>query len=107
MSLDVTLSAVRETEVYTANITHNLSKMAAEAGIYKALWRPEEIGITTAKQLIEPLRVGLALLRAEPQRFRAFNPENGWGTYDGLVAFVDAYLQACEENPDATVDVWR
>ena len=41
--------------VYSANITHNLTKMADEAGIYECLWRPEEIGITKAGQLIEPL----------------------------------------------------
>lgn len=30
---------------YHANITHNLGKMAEAAGIYHALWRPDEIGI--------------------------------------------------------------
>ncbi len=35
-------------EVYISNVTHNLNKMAGEAGIYEALWRPEEIGITHA-----------------------------------------------------------
>ena len=40
---------MREPEgAYSANITHNLGKMAEEAGIYKHLWRPEEIGITKA-----------------------------------------------------------
>ena len=31
MSLDVYLTAMRKTEVYSANITHNLGKMALEA----------------------------------------------------------------------------
>ncbi len=31
-------------EVYSANITHNLGEMADKAGIYYALWRPEEKG---------------------------------------------------------------
>lgn len=44
MSLDVYLTAVRPTEVFSANITHNLGEMADKAGIYKACWRPEEIG---------------------------------------------------------------
>ena len=30
--------------------------MADEAGIYKYLWSPEEIGITKAEQFIEPLK---------------------------------------------------
>jgi hypothetical protein len=94
-------------EVYSRNITHNLNTMAGEAGIYKHLWRPDEIGVTKARELIEPLRTGLALMRADPERFRKHNPENGWGDYDGLVAFVADYLAACEEHPDADVRVWR
>jgi len=94
-------------EVFSANITHNLNKMAAEAGIYKHLWRPEEIGITKARELIEPLRAGLELLRNNPRRFKKFNPPNRWGNYDGLVEFVSEYLAACERWPDADVSVSR
>ena len=92
---------------YSANITHNLGKMAAEAGIYEHLWRPDDIGVTRAKQLIEPLRAGLALLKSDRARFEVFNAPNGWGTYDPFVAFVEKYLAACEECPDATVSVSR
>lgn len=96
-----------DTTVYDANITHNLSQMADAAGIYKALWRPEELGITTAHQLTEQLRTGLAALLAEPEKFEALNPPNGWGDYDGLVEFVSGYLAACAEYPDAAVSVSR
>lgn len=107
MSLDVYLEAVRPTTVFEYNITHNLGAMASEAGIYKHLWRPEELGITKAQELIAPLSEGLELLKREPERFKKFNPENGWGDYDGLVNFVTDYLAACRENPTATVKVWR
>jgi hypothetical protein len=107
MSLDVYLTAVRPTEVYSRNITHNLNKMAMEAGIYEALWRPEEIGIVRADQLIEPLTVGLEKLKADPERFKEFNATNGWGMYDNLIDFVEDYLQACKENPDAAVRACR
>jgi len=107
VSLDVYLEAMRPTEVYWANITHNLTSMASEAGIYKALWRPEEIGITTAAQLSEPLTAGLAMLKADPPRFEAYNSPNGWGKYEHFVPFVEDYLAACIENPGATVRVWR
>lgn len=94
-------------EFYSANITHNLGGMAAEAGIYDALWRPDEIGITKAAQLIEPLRAGVALLKSDPPRFEKHNAANGWGLYEHFVPFVEAYLHACEENPDAFVSVSR
>jgi hypothetical protein len=107
MSLDVYLTAVRPTEVYSRNITHNLNKMAMEAGIYEALWRPEEIGIVRADQLIEPLTVGLEKLKADPEHYQKFNAPNGWGMYEHFVPFVEDYLQACKENPDAEVNVSR
>ena len=93
----------RSDEVYWANITHNLGRMAREAGIYKHLWRPSEIDIEIAAQLIKPLRKGLELLKSDPDRFRQFNPENGWGDYDGFVMFVQNYLNACENYPQASV----
>jgi hypothetical protein len=107
MGLDVYLTAVRPTEVFSANITHNLGRMAGEAGIYKHLWRPEELGITTAGELVEPLAAGLALLRSEPERFEAFDAPNGWGVHENLVRFVERYLTACRENPDAKIEVSR
>lgn len=94
-------------EFYNGNITHNLNKMAVEAGIYKHLWRPDEIGITKAEQLIEPLRKGLDLMKTDRPRFEAFNSPNGWGLYENFVPWVERYLQACEEYPGATVVVSR
>jgi hypothetical protein len=107
MSLDVYLTAVRPCIVYDRNITHNINKMAGAAGIYEHIWRPDEIGITKAADLIHPLREGLNRLVSDPEKFEALNPPNGWGDYKGLVDFVTEYLASCEENPDATVKVSR
>lgn len=94
-------------EIYSANITHNLGEMAEAAGIYKHLWRPEEIEITKAKQLIEPLKTGLELLKSDPIRFEKFNSPNGWGLYIHFIPFIEKYLSACIDNPDADVRVNR
>lgn len=114
MSLDVYLTETAckhcnrgGDQIYWANITHNLGRMADEAGIYQHLWRPDEIGITKAQQLIEPLRAGLALMKADPPRFEKHNATNGWGLYEHFVPFVEKYLAACEENPEADVAVSR
>lgn len=93
--------------VYEANITHNLNRMADAAGIYMHLWRPEEISIKTADQLIEPLRAGLALLTSDRPRFEEFNSPNGWGVYVHFVPWVARYLSACEQYPTALVSVSR
>jgi hypothetical protein len=103
----VTMTARSDGEVYSANITHNLNTMAEAAGIYKHLWRPDEIKVTVARELIEPLTNGLNRLTADPHRFKQLNPPNGWGDYEGLVSFVRAYLDACREFPEATVEVCR
>lgn len=94
-------------EVYSANITHNLGRMAAACDLYEPLWRPEKLDITEAHQLVEPLRSGLQRLLAEKDDLEQFNPENGWGDYDGLVRFTAGYLAACEQYPEAKVRTWR
>jgi hypothetical protein len=107
MSLDVWLTDADGREVYSANITHNLNKMADEAGIYNCLWRPDEHGITHARQIIEPLALGLAQLATEKARFEQFNSPNGWGLWEHFVPWCARYLQACRDNPDALVRVSR
>ena len=107
MSLDVHLERVQPTEVYWANITHNLGAMAKVAGIYEALWRPEEIGITTAGELIKPLQAGLRKLKRSPAKYQKYDSPNGWGKYEHFVLFVEKYLEACKEYPDALIKVSR
>ena len=113
MSLDVTLTnppcptCGHSTGGYSANITHNLGEMAQAAGIYYQVWRPEEVGIKTAAQMIEPLTVGIALLKSDAERFKRLDPSNGWGTYADFVPWLERYLAACIENPNAEVSVYR
>lgn len=112
LSLDVSLyvpsidSPDRE-EVFDYNITHNLGRMADEAGVYDACWRPDEHGWTHARDIIPELTLGLAQLVTDPDRFSEFNPTNNWGSYQGLVRFVEAYLEACQKYPDAEIHVSR
>ena len=107
MSLDVYLEELQPNEVFSANITHNLTEMAVQAGIYYPLWRPEEIGITVAKDLIPFLEAGLILLKDSPEYFSKFNAPNGWGMYEQFVPWVERYLEACREYPNAKVRVSR
>ncbi len=94
-------------ELYNGNITHNLTDMAEEAGLYKALWRPEENDINNAVQLVGILETGLSFLKDQPDHFKTFNPSNGLGTYEGLILFLEEYLEACKEHPYATVITYR
>lgn len=106
MSLDFSLM-VDGSEVFSANITHNLGKMAREAGIYDVLWRPDEHGITKAHQCVEPLRTGILELVGNRRHYEQFNSPNGWGLYEHFVPFAVRVLMACCDVPDADVEVSR
>jgi len=113
MSLDVYLDTKkceccgRFDRLFGSNITHNLGIMAKEAGIYDIVWRPDENNITQAKQLIGALKNAIKSMEDDPERYKKYNPENGWGSYDGFLKWLKEYLMACEENPEAEVSVWR
>lgn len=94
---------VEEEKVYSAHLTHNLIKMADEAGLYYVLWRPEELCYETADQLIPDLSKGLDNLRRNPEKYEKYNPENGWVSYACLYKFTSDYLEACRKFPEANV----
>lgn len=113
--------------LYRANITHNLGRMAEKAGIYEALWRPHRLRsdynirqadftaedefeasvVIRAKDIIPYLEKGLADLKARQTYYERFNSPNGWGMYEHFVPFVEGYLNACKQYPDAIVEVSR
>ena len=113
MSLDVDLMVTKPVSVYTNNITHNLGKMANQVllsnghTLYQVLWRPDEHGWMFARDIAEMLDEGFTILLSDPEKFRAFNPENKWGSYEGLCNFVYNYRNACWDNPDAELRISR
>ena len=115
MSLDVYLTKIMPTEVYSSNITHNLGKMANAVKLstgetlYQILWRPDECTppYTKAEEIAELLDEGFNILLSDPEEYKKYNPENGWGSYDGLVEFVYRYRNACWDDPDADIGVSR
>ena len=116
MSLDVDLMVTQPTSVYSGNITHNLGKMAGEVKIpymagtvtlYTILWRPEELQFTKAREIADLLDIGWNILLSDPEKYKRYNPENGWGSYEGLCDFVYRYRNACWDNPDSELRVSR
>lgn len=113
MSLDVDLMVVQPTSVYSANITHNVGAMAREVDVgegrtlYDILWRPDEHGYVYAREILECLYTGWKELSYNPEKYKKFDPVNGWGSYEGLLEFVREYHAACMENPEAELRVSR
>lgn len=94
-------------DVFHYNITHNLGRMAAAAGLHDPIWYPEKVNVILAEHLVPYLQAGLGKLLNSPEHFREYNPPNGWGSYEGLITFVKAYLEACQKYPKAKIVVSR
>jgi hypothetical protein len=113
MSLDVDLMVTQPVSVYSGNITHNLNSMAAAVvlsnglTLYQILWRPEEHGLKFARDISDLLDEGWNILLSDPEKYKKYDPPNGWGSYDGLCNFVYRYRNACWDNPDAELRVSR
>ena len=138
MSLDVSLNRIKyvsydmETftpeneELFWANITHNLGKMAEAAGIYEALWRPYRLhkdykhfdiyedefafeqSITIyASDIVDIIEKGYKKLKSKPEYYSKYNSPNGWGMYENFVPWVEKYLEALKLYPDSKVIVDR
>ena len=90
------------TTVYNDNITHNLNKMAAEAGFYKALWGLLE-EVKTAEDLLKYISPGIVDMKRNPKLYKTFDSPNGWGTYDDFIPWLEKLEEACKTYPDATL----
>lgn len=78
--------------------------MAKAVGLYEVLWKPEEVGITTASQMIAPLEKAIDELVANPDKYKVFNPPNEYGSYEDFVSFCRLALDNCRKYPDAVIE---
>lgn len=106
MSLDVWLT-FEGNSVFEGNLTHNLNRMAEEAGLYYAIWRPCEVGANRAFDIAPSLIDGLRFMKRNRDFLVRFNHENGYGCFDDLERFVESYLVSCLVWPDAKISVHR
>ena len=122
MSLDISLhqDAKYNTQVYEANIKHNLGKMAGAVlcfylenddpyekkyiTLYDILWHGSG---QSAKVIAPMLEVGLKKLIENEVELCQYIPENGWGSYAGLIKFTQELLFACKEFPETTLHCHR
>jgi hypothetical protein len=90
--------------VFSANITYNLGPMWRAAGLPFSV---EEIEGKRASELVPWLEAGLAELVNNSATYKAMNPSNGWGSFEGLVKTVAEMLAAVRQYPDAVVRTSR
>lgn len=100
MSLDIYFQQVQLTDVARENITHNVSNMWREAGIYDLLYNSEDV---LAKDIIEGLETGYLDMKNRPAHYSQFNSDNGWGTYPDALDFLKRVISDCYEFPESTI----
>ena len=105
MSLDIYLrgDGGDGDRVWEGNVTYNLGPMWRAAGLPYS----ESIEGKPAGELVHWLETGLADLRANPETYRAMDPPNKWGSYEGLIDFTERLLTAAREHPEAVVETSR
>jgi hypothetical protein len=88
-------------------MTHNLICLAEALGVYRQLWRPEEVAIKTAKDLIPTLENAITELDENFDKYQKYNPENGYGSVSNFLKFCKDYLAACKNYPETVIEVDR
>ena len=103
MSLDISITAKREVEIFESNITYNLAPM-----YYKCI--DEEKGLKkldnmSCKEALPIINNAITDLLNNADEYRKLNPENGWGSYEGLLTALQEMRNCCENNPDGIINV--
>lgn len=105
---------IETNEFWYGNITHNLCQMAEDClsfeeeyqhyNLYDLLWRDTQVPFTGVylNIYIAHLSYCLYVLKNDPDHFKKFNPENGWGTYEQLVNFVEEFIKALVTMPEGS-----
>ena len=81
--------------------TYNLAPMFSKALGFGLRTLQDKL----AGDAIPDLRRAIAAMQDDPAEFKKLNPENGWGNYEGALAFLQAFLADCLEHPKATVNI--
>lgn len=82
------------------NYTHNLSPMYREAGFPH--WT--DYDGAPVSEFAGVIRGALDRMEGNPERFRALNPPNGWGTYEGALDVLRQMYRSCRLHLNG---VWR
>ena len=83
------------------NYTYNVQPMTAKAGLRSLT----ELDGLTAYEAASKIAVVILHMERDPATFRALNPKNGWGDYDGFLGRLRDLHEHLLGYPEATVRV--
>lgn len=81
--------------------TYNLSPMWRLAGVFNGA--SSELEGLRATELADRAARGLLRAVTRPAEFRALNPSNGWGDFDGFVEILTHTAIVCAEHREGTI----
>lgn len=61
----------------------------------------DSLNLKTAGSQVERLQSAIASMEAEPGMYRAMNPSNGWGSYEGALQFLRDLEADARAHPKA------
>jgi hypothetical protein len=88
--------------VFDRNMTSNVAPMWREAGADLA-----EMDGKPAVDCWPALANACDNMVDNPEKYKAMNPPNGWGSYDTCLDFLRSIRDACQEHPACTVRISR
>lgn len=84
------------------NYTSNMAPAWCEAGADLAAFAGKPAG-----ECVAVLDEAIKQMIAEPEKYKAFNAKNGWGSYDTLLPALQRLFQNFRNHPKAIVRVSR
>ena len=83
------------------NHTCNTSMMIKEVcGATPSEWNGQKCG-----HLYPIIMGGAAILKAKPEDYRKFEPDNKWGTVETTIKFLEKIAENCKKYPTAIIEV--
>jgi len=81
------------------NLTYNLSPMLWQAGM--PAWR-DMVGMSAAEAGAIWNNVVIEMV-THPDKYKPYNPKNGWGSYEQALEVLGALVTACRAHPEAVI----
>lgn len=83
------------------NYTSNIYGMYYEA--FRRDWK--FINGMVAGEALPDIKDAIKHMEKHPDKFKAMNPKNGWGDYEGALQYLKDLANYCEQNPICKIDI--
>jgi hypothetical protein len=90
------------------NMTYNVAPMYCEAFNWHGKKKRQGIrGIEgmKGKRAVKVLQHALARMKADPPKYEAMNPSNGWGDYESAMKCLEDLIAMAKAHPKATFGI--